>query len=127
MANEITLNATFEFEKGNIKLTFRPGSHDPSVSGQYVLNSVQQIGTSAYEGLGTGDCSSGGYGFFYNVSTSTTTDPTLHIARSDATSTPFMKLLPGDYAIIRNETVALSAKGESTSANASLHYAVIDP
>lgn len=128
MADEITLNATLELLKGNIRLSFRPGSVTPDVVGQYLLASVQQINTSTYENLGTGDVSSGGYCYFHNVSTSTTTDPTIRIALTAATSTPVIKLLPGDYAILRNETVALSAKAFAASATAaSLQYGVIDP
>lgn len=127
MADEITLNITLDLLKSNIRLSFRPGSVTPDVAGQYLLASVQQIGTSAYEGLGTGDVSSGGYAYFHNVSTSTTTDPTIRIALTATTSNPFAKLLPGDYAVMRNESVALSARATSAGTAASLQYGVIDP
>ena len=127
MADEITINVTIDIKKGNFKSSFRPGTITPDFAGTYVTEQVQNINTSTYEAIGTGDATSGGYSFFYNISTAATTTPTINIAQATgaATSYVFAKLLPGEYATFRNNNVAMAVL--AVGATAALHYGVFDP
>jgi hypothetical protein len=128
MANEITVNLTFDLTRGNLKHAFRPGSFTSSWGASIDAHTVgsESIGTSAYESLpGNPSLNAGGWTYIRNTSTAAATTPYVEVARTSSTNTPFARVLPGECALWRNVDGALSAK--AFGAAVTLQYGIFDP
>lgn len=94
------------------------------MAGEFASVVVQAIGTAAWENLTVGgDVVAGGYYWFQNLSTSTSTtfDPSIKVASCSSaaagTSFPFLNLRAGEYAIGRAVTTSFSAISATATAN----------
>ena len=83
MADEINISLNVDVSSGNYRASFRPGTIQPDMATITGSDLVQTITTSAFQALGIGaSVSAGGYFWFRNLdtSTSTTFDPSIKIS-----------------------------------------------
>jgi hypothetical protein len=123
MADEITIQLNIDVSSGNYRSSFRPGQISPDMATIIGSDLSQTIGVTI-ENLNIGsDVVAGGYYWFRNLSTSTSTtfDPSIKIsscaATAAGTSFPFLNLRPGEYAIGRCVTTSFSAISSTATAN----------
>ena len=123
MADEINISLNVDVSSGNFRASFRPGSISPDMATIIGSDLSQTIGTTI-ENLNIGsDVVAGGYYWFRNLSTSTSTtfDPSIKIsscaATAAGTSFPFLNLRPGEYALGRCVTTSFSAISSTATAN----------
>jgi len=123
MADEINISLNVDVSSGNFRASFRPGTIQPDMATIIGSDLSQNIGT-AIENLNIGsDVVAGGYYWFRNLSTSTSTtfDPSIKIsscaATAAGTSFPFLNLRPGEYALGRCVTTSFSAISSTATAN----------
>lgn len=123
MADEINISLNVDVVSGNFRASFRPGTIQPDMATIIGSDLSQNIGT-AIENLNIGsDVVAGGYYWFRNLSTSTSTtfDPSIKIsscaATAAGTSFPFLNLRPGEYALGRCVTTSFSAISSTATAN----------
>jgi hypothetical protein len=123
MADEINISLNVDVSSGNYRASFRPGTIQPDMATIIGSDLSQNIGTS-FENLNIGsDVVAGGYYWFRNLSTSTSTtfDPSIKIsscaATAAGTSFPFLNLRPGEYALGRCVTTSFSAIASTATAN----------
>jgi hypothetical protein len=124
MADEINISLNVDVISGNYRASFRPGTIQPDMATITGSDLVQNITTSAFQALGIGaSVSAGGYFWFRNLSTSTSTtfDPSIKISigatNAAATSTPFLNLRPGEFALGRCVTTTMCALSSTATAN----------
>jgi len=123
MADEINISLNVDVSSGNFRASFRPGTIQPDMATIIGSDLSQNIGTTI-ENLNIGsDVVAGGYYWFRNLSTSTSTtfDPSIKIsscaATAAGTSFPFLNLRPGEYALGRCVTTSFSAISSTATAN----------
>ena len=123
MADEINISLNVDVSSGNYRASFRPGNIQPDMATIIGSDLSQNIGTTI-ENLNIGsDVVAGGYYWFRNLSTSTSTtfDPSIKIsscaATAAGTSFPFLNLRPGEYALGRCVTTSFSAIASTATAN----------
>lgn len=123
MADEINISLNVDVSSGNYRASFRPGNIQPDMATIIGSDLSQTIGTTI-ENLNIGsDVVAGGYFWFRNLSTSTSTtfDPSIKIsscaATAAGTSFPFLNLRPGEYALGRCVTTSFSAISSTATAN----------
>jgi hypothetical protein len=123
MADEINISLNVDVSSGNYRASFRPGQISPDMATIIGSDLSQTIGTTI-ENLNIGsDVVAGGYFWFRNLSTSTSTtfDPSIKIsscaATAAGTSFPFLNLRPGEYALGRCVTTSFSAISSTATAN----------
>ena len=123
MADEINISLNVDVSSGNFRASFRPGTIQPDMATIIGSDLSQTIGV-AWENLNIGsDVVAGGYYWFRNLSTSTSTtfDPSIKIsscaATAAGTSFPFLNLRPGEYALGRCVTTSFSAISSTATAN----------
>jgi hypothetical protein len=123
MADEINISLNVDVSSGNYRASFRPGTIQPDMATIIGSDLSQNIGTTI-ENLNIGsDVVAGGYYWFRNLSTSTSTtfDPSIKIsscaATAAGTSFPFLNLRPGEYALGRCVTTSFSAIASTATAN----------
>lgn len=123
MADEINISLNVDVSSGNFRASFRPGNIQPDMATIIGSDLSQTIGTTI-ENLNIGsDVVAGGYYWFRNLSTSTSTtfDPSIKIsscaATAAGTSFPFLNLRPGEYALGRCVTTSFSAISSTATAN----------
>jgi len=123
MADEINISLNVDVSSGNFRASFRPGTIQPDMATIIGSDLSQTIGTTI-ENLNIGsDVVAGGYYWFRNLSTSTSTtfDPSIKIsscaATAAGTSFPFLNLRPGEYALGRCVTTSFSAISSTATAN----------
>jgi hypothetical protein len=123
MADEINISLNVDVSSGNFRASFRPGTIQPDMATIIGSDLSQTIGTTI-ENLNIGsDVVAGGYFWFRNLSTSTSTtfDPSIKIsscaATAAGTSFPFLNLRPGEYALGRCVTTSFSAISSTATAN----------
>jgi hypothetical protein len=123
MADEINISLNVDVSSGNYRASFRPGNIQPDMATIIGSDLSQNIGTTI-ENLNIGsDVVAGGYYWFRNLSTSTSTtfDPSIKIsscaATAAGTSFPFLNLRPGEYALGRCVTTSFSAISSTATAN----------
>ena len=124
MADEINISLNVDVISGNYRASFRPGTIQPDMATIRGSDLVQNITTAAFQALGIGaSVNAGGYFWFRNLdtSTSTTFDPSIKISigatNAAATSTPFLNLRPGEFALGRCVTTQFSAISSTATAN----------
>ncbi len=123
MADEITINLSVDVVSGNTRASFRPLAITPDLATGTFKDGVQNIGTTRENLSFPSDVTAGGYCWFRNVSTSTSTtyDPTVTIASCASTeagtSFPFLQLRPGEYALVRAVSTSFSAISATATAN----------
>jgi hypothetical protein len=123
MSAEINIQLNLEASSGNFRASFRPNSITPDMATLISSDLSQTIGTTI-ENLNIGsDVVAGGYYWFRNLSTSTSTtfDPSIKIsscaATAAGTSFPFLNLRPGEFALGRCVTTQFSAISATATAN----------
>jgi len=123
MADEINISLNVDVSSGNYRASFRPGTIQPDMATIIGSDLSQTIGVTI-ENLNIGsDVVAGGYYWFRNLSTSTSTtfDPSIKIsscaATAAGTSFPFLNLRPGEYALGRCVTTSFSAIASTATAN----------
>ena len=123
MADEINISLNVDVVSGNYRASFRPGTIQPDMATIIGSDLSQNIGVTI-ENLNIGsDVVAGGYYWFRNLSTSTSTtfDPSIKIsscaATAAGTSFPFLNLRPGEYALGRCVTTSFSAIASTATAN----------
>lgn len=119
MANEISLNATIQYAKGNFA-DQRTIQCQADVSGTVATGGVQKIGTT-HEAVNMGDVGTAGWAWFLN--TDATNFITLGIVVS-GTFYPVMKLKPKIGFPLCLGTNALYAKADT--AEATLQYTIYE-
>ena len=124
MADEITIQLNIDVSSGNYRSSFRPGQISPDMATISGSDLVQNITTAAFQALGIGaSVSAGGYFWFRNLDTSTsvTFNPSIQIAmgatNGSGTSTPFLNLRPGEFAMGRCITTTMCALSSTATAN----------
>jgi hypothetical protein len=124
MADEITIQLNIDVSSGNYRSSFRPGQISPDMATITGSDLVQTITTAAFQALGIGaGVSAGGYFWFRNLDTSTsvTFNPSVQIAmgatNGAGTSTPFLNLRPGEFAMGRCITTTMCALSSTATAN----------
>ena len=124
MADEITIQLNIDVSSGNFRASFRPGQISPDMATITGSDLVQNITTAAFQALGIGaSVSAGGYFWFRNLDTSTsvTFNPSIQIAmgatNGAGTSTPFLNLRPGEFAMGRCITTTMCALSSTATAN----------
>lgn len=123
MADEINISLNVDVSSGNFRASFRPGTIQPDMATIIGSDLSQTIGTTI-ENLNIGsDVVAGGYYWFRNLSTSTSTtfDPSIKISScastAAGTSFPFLNLRPGEYALGCCVTTSFSAISSTATAN----------
>jgi len=123
MSAEINIQLNLEASSGNFRASFRPNSITPDMGTLISSDLSQTIGVT-FENLNIGsDVVAGGYYWFRNLSTSTSTtfDPSIKVASCAATAagtaTPFLNLRPGEFALGRCVTTQFSAISATATAN----------
>jgi hypothetical protein len=124
MADEINISLNVDVSSGNYRASFRPGTIQPDMATIRGSDLVQNITTAAFQALGIGaSVSAGGYFWFRNLDTSTsvTFNPSIQIAmgatNGAGTSTPFLNLRPGEFALGRCVTTTMCALSSTATAN----------
>lgn len=122
MADEISLQASISFSTTNIDENINPASLQIDVASALGDGGVQQIGSGSHETIVATDTGDGGIFFFRNIDDAIN----ITIGRVDGGSfNPFLKLLPGEYAVGRLQQSAIAAQAASGTAN--LQYRLFSP
>ena len=125
MADEINISLNVDVSSGNFRASFRPGTIQPDMA-TIIGSDIAQNITTTIMNLNAGSIAgtnAGGYYWFRNLSTSTSTtfDPSIKIsscaATAAGTSFPFLNLRPGEYALGRCVTTSFSAIASTATAN----------
>jgi len=124
MADEINISLNVDVVSGNYRASFRPGTIQPDMA-TIIGSDIAQNITTTIMNLDSGavGTNAGGYFWFRNLSTSTSTtfDPSIKIsscaATAAGTSFPFLNLRPGEYALGRCVTTSFSAIASTATAN----------
>jgi hypothetical protein len=117
MANELSISTSLRYTKSNVSLPQRSLSGTFTVAGIPVLHLAASIGTSE-ETLEKGELTLTGYALFYN------SDATNYIEIGDTTGTYQLKLLAGEFALLRlNSWANIFAK--ANTAAVTLEYTLI--
>ena len=124
MADEINISLNVDVVSGNYRASFRPGTIQPDMATIIGSDIAQRITTTIMNlDSGAVGTNAGGYYWFRNLSTSTSTtfDPSIKIsscaATAAGTSFPFLNLRPGEYALGRCVTTSFSAIASTQTAN----------
>jgi len=124
MADEINISLNVDVVSGNYRASFRPSTIQPDMATITGSDIVQNITTSAFQAIGIGaSVSAGGYFWFRNLDTSTsvTFNPSIQTAmgatNGAGTSTPFLNLRPGEFALGRCVTTTMCALSSTATAN----------
>ena len=124
MADEINISLNVDVSSGNYRASFRPGNIQPDMATIIGSDIAQRITTTIMNlDSGAVGTNAGGYYWFRNLSTSTSTtfDPSIKIsscaATAAGTSFPFLNLRPGEYALGRCVTTSFSAIASTATAN----------
>ena len=130
MADEITISLNVDVAAGNYKASFRPGTIQPDMAGFLGSDISQNITTTIMNlNVGAVGTNAGGYYWFRNLSTSTSTtfDPSIKISScastAAGTSFPFLNLRPGEIALGRCVTTSFSAI--AATATADLQFGIL--
>ena len=130
MADEITISLNVDVAAGNYRASFRPGTIQPDMAGFLGSDISQNITTTIMNlNVGAVGTNAGGYYWFRNLSTSTSTtfDPSIKISScastAAGTSFPFLNLRPGEIALGRCVTTSFSAI--SATATADLQFGIL--
>jgi len=124
MADEINISLNVDVISGNYRASFRPCTIQPDMA-TIIGSDIAQNITTTIMNLDSGaiGTNAGGYYWFRNLSTSTSTtfDPSIKIsscaATAAGTSFPFLNLRPGEYALGRCVTTSFSAISSTATAN----------
>jgi len=124
MADEITISLNVDVAAGNYRASFRPGTIQPDMAGFLGSDISQNITTTIMNlNVGAVGTNAGGYYWFRNLSTSTSTtfDPSIKISSCSSaaagTSFPFLNLRPGEIALGRCVTTSFSAIAATATAD----------
>jgi hypothetical protein len=111
MATEIRAQGSLSAAKNGVSVSASV-SVNPDMAGDQLIGNVQAIGTGA-EAIVFGDISTIGYVFLKNMDATNYVDISMV---SDAT-TPFAKLLAGDFTIIKAASALVYAKANTAGIN----------
>lgn len=113
MANEITVQASLRVNKSNIVHTFTPPSIQPTMTGEGRAAGTVEIPTTA---AGTAlvipaNVGTTGWSFFRHTGSANFIE--VGVQTGGTTFLPFVKLLPGEYALLRLGTNAPYARSDT--------------
>jgi len=117
MANEISYSFQTLLNNGGLSDSFSSGSKVADQTIAKLVRNVQTIGIAA-EALALGDLTTPGYAVFQNL------DDTNFVEIGTAGFVPFVKLKPGEMAILRLGTAAPMAQADT--ADIELFYIIYD-
>lgn len=112
MANEITFTASLAATKSGVTVTTGSQSAQATMAGDQMITNVQAVGTDA-EALLLGDVSSLGFVFVRNLDATNFVELSLE---SDGSS-PFAKLLAGEFAVFPAATATMYAIADTAGCN----------
>jgi hypothetical protein len=118
MSNEITVQMSLNCSKGFIYAADESGFVQSDFEGTLIARGVQSIPTSA-TAIDTGTLTTAGYAYFRNVSTANF----IEIGTGTGTFVPFVKLKPGEAALLRLSTTAPTARADTLAVN--LQYTIL--
>lgn len=111
MADEITINAFMRAAKGGLEIARQQNGLNRDMAGQAYSAEVQTIGFAAHEALDIGaDLATASYAWFRNLDETNFVEVGLEVS---AAFEPFIKLLPGEVALVPLATVALYAQADT--------------
>tara|TARA_R100001460_G_scaffold104157_1_gene149689 strand:- start:11 stop:379 length:369 start_codon:yes stop_codon:yes gene_type:complete len=122
MADEITYNASLSINATNFVESFSPGNLTIDLASTAGSGGSQTIGTSPHEQVSKGDTAAGGVAFFRNLDQTNFVEIGLEVSSAFQ---PMVKLLPGEYALMRLSTADIFAKANTASIN--LQYRMFSP
>ena len=118
MADELTVTASLAFNTTNVSETINPGAILVDVATFTQAGGIQAIGHSTHAAIENSGAANGGFFFFRNI------DDTnfVEVGRTSndligGTFRPFLKLLPGEYAIGRASEADLFAQADTATVN----------
>lgn len=121
MADEIAYSAGLSISTTNFAESFQPGKLSIDLASTAGAGGAQTIGTS-YEQITKGDTTAGGVAFFRNLDETNYVEIGLEVSSAFQ---PLVKLLAGEYALMRLATADVFAK--ANTANINLQYRMLSP
>jgi hypothetical protein len=127
MAGEINYGAKLSINRGNLQHQFTPSGLLLDLNSDQAAGGNQVIGGTAEALTFNGDVAAFGMAYFRNLSTAIAID--ISKATNTTTFDPLIRLLPGEYSIIRGATTNIWAKASTSGTNtaATLQYMVFSP
>ena len=125
MANELTISASINYDKGNHQLAFTPPTIDVTVAGEQHTAGVQAL-TTSHEALVLNEVGAAaqGWAWFRNIGTDSATHIKVGVNNADSSFTEVFNLAGGEYAIMRLGDTALYA--ESSTGTLYLQYSILE-
>ena len=112
MANEITITASMKVANGNLDESWRKANLKVNQTGKSAAGSVQEIGFAAHEQIVLTDIGTAGYAYFRNTDTTNYVEVGVDVG---ATFYAFMKLKPGEAAVLRLATGTIYAQANTAA------------
>ena len=119
MADELNLSISLAFAKGNLSGS-RSVSDTIDVAGGAMIHAVQTIGTSAETIVIQAEIATAGYAFFRNLDANNF----VKLGPDSAGLVDFVKLMPGQCAVLPLATTTIKAIADTASCN--LEYWIIE-
>jgi hypothetical protein len=114
MANEITAYFGITVLKGNLNRRIDPVTVSADLAGSRVIQNVQIVASSAHEAIVVGDLASAGFAMFKNLDTTNFVSIGVEVS---ATFYAFIKLLPGESALVRLNALTIFAQANTAPVN----------
>lgn len=111
MANEITVSAALQIEKGNLSMTVPSSRQQIDMTGTRASHALQTIGTT-YEAISAGDITSAGWCRILNIDSTNYVEIGLEVS---STFYPMFKLLPGHWVQGPLSVLTLFAKANTAA------------
>tara|TARA_R100001086_G_scaffold169725_5_gene92520 strand:+ start:5450 stop:5815 length:366 start_codon:yes stop_codon:yes gene_type:complete len=121
MADEISYTASLAINATNFVESFTPGKLSIDLASTAGSGGSQVIGTG-HEAIAKGDTAAGGVAFFRNLDETNYVEIGLEVSSAFQ---PMVKLLAGEYALMRLATADVFAK--ANTANINLQYRMLSP
>lgn len=122
MAQELTIDLSLAFVKGDVSESMAPGEKKPSVAGDHFVKILQEIGTDA-EALKTGDLGTLGWLFAWNM------DDTNYVEIGDfddPTFAPLCELKADEVACFRVTQNINALYAKANTAACDLYYVLVE-
>jgi len=125
MSQELTLNLSLAFAKGNVSESLVPGEKKPSVSGDAAIKHLQNIDTSA-EAIETGDLGTLGYMLAWNQDDTNYVEIGDYVAERDPTFVPLCELKAGEVACFRVTQNINALYAQANTEAVDLYYILVE-
>jgi len=125
-ANEVTVSTFLKVSKDNFELTRSVSNLRRDKFGDSSDSAIQNIGTNAHEQLViSADVATNGWAYFRNVNTNVDYNVDVGVQDSNSAFIAFMRLEPGDTAVMRLTPVQdFYAKGVTSVTNTGINVSV---